>query len=230
MATNADTFDRRTLALARAPDAPAAPVSRLSARNRPEARVHDDAMAPAHDPHLQDVLLVRRIRDGDSATFDALFQSFYSGLCGFVSHQVGSPQVAEELVQEVFADLWRRRREWDPHGPVKRYLYRAAKNQALNHLRHRRVEDRSREQVLKSLRRHQQTPEDVLRFVELSTLVHGAIEQLPERCRQVFLLSRKSGLSYAEIAELLEISVKTVETQMGRALKAIRSVLDSHLP
>src|SRR5690606_25190745 len=87
---------------------------------------------------------VDRIRAGDRRAFDVLFESYYPALCDFVSARIGSPEVAEELVQDVFIDLWQRRARLDPHAALRAFLYRAAKNQALNYLRRRRVEDRAR--------------------------------------------------------------------------------------
>ena len=121
------------------------------------------------------------------------------------------------------------RESWSPRGTIRSYLYRAAKNQALNYLKHRRVvgsveefEEQSAEIARASLQ------EDYERK-ELMVAVQQAIELLPPRCKLVFALHRQDGLTYSEIADVLDISVKTVETQIGRALKILRKILKPYL-
>jgi RNA polymerase sigma-70 factor (ECF subfamily) len=176
-----------------------------------------------------DVPWIDRLRSGDEEEFDALFRAFYPRLCGYAARSTRSPEVAEELVQEVFAWVWERRLTMDPKGSLEQYLFRAVRNRALKHLRHRSIRDRFRSEVARRSREICPTPEEQLRYVEISDAAQRAIDDLPDRCRQIFLLSREGALTYGEIAELLQISVKTVETQMGRALKAVRSALNPYL-
>ncbi len=129
----------------------------------------------------------------------------------------------------MFLRVWERRARLDPAGSLRALLYRSAHNAALNHIKHREIERRWAQAA-------QAAPEPVapeaeagVRERELSGAIQDAIASLPERCRQIFLMSRQQGLSYAEIAELLGLSVKTVETQMGRALKALRAALSGFL-
>lgn len=185
----------------------------------------DESVGQPADTPAQQALWVQAICNGDSAAFDAVFRTYYSGLCSFVSSYLDDSEVSEELVQDVFVDLWKRRRRAAPSQQLRPFLYRAAKNKALNYLRHERVEDRLRREAAIALQNAPQTPEDRFRYQQLSDLIDTAVRLLPERCRQAFLLSRKGGLSYAEIAELMDISIKTVETQMGRALRTIRAAL-----
>jgi RNA polymerase sigma-70 factor, ECF subfamily len=171
-----------------------------------------------------DDLWVERIRKGDEAAFGALFRAFYKDLCQFVHQYVRSEEIAEDNVQEIFLGIWVRRETWDPKGPIKPYLFRAARNRALNALRNHRTEFRWRDGSRRESRR-EPTPEDNLVYQELSAAIEQTIEGLPDRCREIFRLSRRSGLRHTEIASLLNISVKTVETQMGRALRALRRVV-----
>lgn len=172
---------------------------------------------------------IKKIRSGDREAFATLFRAYHPQLCAFVFRITGSEAVAEELVQEVFTRIWERRLDWDPKGSVDRYLYRAVKNRALNHVEHIRVEDASREEIAASIRPRQASPEERVRLDELSSATQHAIDELPERCRQIFLLSREGNLTYVKIAALLEISPKTVEVQMGRALKSLRRALAEYL-
>ncbi|MBI4544231.1 MAG: RNA polymerase sigma-70 factor [Gemmatimonadetes bacterium] len=178
-----------------------------------------------------DTQRIQRLRAGDAAAFEATFREHYLALVRFVRGYVGSSAVAEELVQETFLRLWAARERLDPRGSLRAYIYQAARNQALNHLRHERIE-RSGEARLEreAPAAAAADPPDRPREEELAAAVAQAVAALPERCRLVFQLSRDHGLSYAEIARALGISVKTVETQMGRALQALRHSLERYRP
>lgn len=136
---------------------------------------------------------------------------------------MGRAAIAEDIVQDAFCDLWHRRTEWSPSGNIKAYLFRAVRNKSLNVLKHRRVE---REYEGQSKRRGRRgpirTPVEALQHQELKQAVRHAVEELPERRRLVYQLARHQGMSYKEIAAVLEIAPKTVENQMGRALKTLR--------
>lgn len=199
--------------------APRPPASGVGQAPVPGLRLHLPAPQPS------DRSLTEKIRAGDRDAFSALFRSLYPNLCALAARRVGSPDIAEELVQDVFLRVWERRERLDPEQSVTRYLYRAARNAAMNHLKHRRISERSTDQVILSLHPSQETPEDRLGYSELLEAAQEAIDQLPDRCREIFLLSRQGELKYSEIAQLLGLSIKTVETQMGRALKSLRTQL-----
>jgi RNA polymerase sigma-70 factor (ECF subfamily) len=170
-----------------------------------------------------DAELVRRIRAGDERALGEVFRAHFAGMASFVQRFVRSPDVAEELVQDVFLKLWTKREQLAEIETLRTYLFRAARNTALNHLRRQKLERRWQEEQgmdddpPAAFAADEETTEQ-----EVTAAVQEAINRLPPRCREVFLLSRDGGLTYAEIARSLEISVKTVETQMGRALKSLR--------
>lgn len=167
---------------------------------------------------------VHGIRQGDGKAFEQLFRLYCQPLIHFVRRYVQDVPTAENLVQEVFLAVWANRSQLDPAKNVKTYLYTAARNQALKHLRHMDVEDCSVEEVGSTLA-SPDTPEDELRQKEISTAVAGAIAALPEKTRIVFSMNRYDHLTYTEIAEIQGVSIKTVETQMGRALEFLRKRL-----
>jgi RNA polymerase sigma-70 factor, ECF subfamily len=170
--------------------------------------------------------LVRRIREGDERALEIVFRSHFQGMAAFVERYVRSPDTAEELVQDIFLKIWTKRERLTEIGSLKTYLYRAARNQALNHLRRLKLERRwQEEQAFAGEPTTTFAADEDASGQELAETVQAAIERLPPRCREIFLLSRDGGLTYAEIARTLEISVKTVETQMGRALKALRGAV-----
>lgn len=175
-----------------------------------------------HDANEQD--LQQRIRAGDESAFDAVFRAHYPRLVRTAESIVGERAPAEEIAQEVMLELWRRRESLQLEQSFGAYLVRATRNRALNHVRHQRIEARELASATVEARESPGTDADML-GVELERAVREAIDALPERCREVFELSRGQGMRYAEIASLLEISVKTVEKRMGQALSELRERL-----
>lgn len=166
---------------------------------------------------------LERIRSGDEAAFEALFRAFAPGLCALAARYVGSRAVAEELVQELFLDIWTRRAHLVVDRSVASYLQTAMRHRALNHLRHERrmvmpLPDDGRRDESDAAAPGESELLDALELQD-------AIEHLPARCRLIFTLSRQQDMSYAEIAASLGLSIKTVETQMGRALRSLRERL-----
>jgi RNA polymerase sigma-70 factor (ECF subfamily) len=176
-----------------------------------------------------DRALLDRLRHGDEAAYDAIFRAWYAPLVRRTTGMVRERAVAEELVQDVMLELWRRRETLDVNRSIAGYLFQAARNRALNHLRHLQVERRDLAQAAPEPSRDAPAPA-TLAAEELDAAIRRTMDELPPRCRQVFELSRVQGLRYAEIAESLGISVKAVEAQMSRALRTFRERLAEWLP
>ena len=170
--------------------------------------------------------LVRKIREGDSTAFAQLFKSTCPALVRYAGRIVHSPQTAENIVQDVFVKIWHHRARLEPGTNLKAYLYKAVKNQSLQNLRHLQVVERS--QHSSRINNPPDSPEQAVRDKQLARAVYQAIGELPPHRRMIFALSKYDRYTYAEIAEMQNISVKTVETQMGRALKFLRKRL-THL-
>jgi len=191
----------------------------------PEASARKVAAAQA-----QDAAWVAGIRAGDQRTFDAMFEAHYERLCAFAATVVGSDAVAEEVVQETFLKIWEQRERWHVTTTVAAYLYRAVRNRAIGQVRHGLVERRLQDRVgidhpVPALGERPATPEEELRATELTSAIEGALAALPPRCREAFLLRRRHGLSYSEIADTMGITQKTVEVQIGAALRSLRAAL-----
>lgn len=190
-------------------------------------------MSPAPlDPHDSDheLELVHRIRGGDAAAFEALFTAYYEPLLRFAFGYVKTRGVAEELVQDVFFHLWAQRERWDVQDTVRAYLYATARNRSLNWLRRGAVEQRWAERVEADGDGDATFPrleraDERLRLAELDAAIRAAIDRLPPRCRETFVLSRYHHLTYEQIAEVMGTSVKTVQEQIARALRALRAGL-----
>ena len=173
--------------------------------------------------------LQQRIRAGDESAFDTVFRTHYAHLVRMAESVVREHALAEEVAQEVMLELWRRRETLQVEQTFRAYLLRSTRNRALNHVRHQRVV--AREAAIAAIDSPSApSAEDEVLGTELEQAVRAAIDGLPKKCREVFLLSRDQGLKYAEIAVALEISVKTVEKRMGQALAELRQRLDQWLP
>ncbi len=168
--------------------------------------------------------LQERIRAGDERAFDSVFRTHYAHLVRVAESMLRESALAEEIAQEVMLELWRRRESLELEQTFAAYLIRSTRNRALNHIRHQRVV--AREAAAAAIEpQASRSAEEELLGVELQQAVREAIDALPEKSRDVFRLSREQGLKYAEIASVLEISVKTVEKRMGQALSELRERL-----
>lgn len=161
------------------------------------------------------------------AEVEQLFREHYRGLCGWVLDYVHSRDAAEEIVQEMFLKVWDIVRRGSAQTVTRSYLYAAARNHAVSVLRHERVVQAHEETSAVQAANEPKKPtiEDDLIADELTRAMRSAVDRMPERRRQVFLLSRERGLTYAEIAHVLGISPKTVELHMTAALKSLRAAL-----
>lgn len=173
--------------------------------------------------------LLRRMSAGEQAAFDAIFRAHYTHLVAFAHGLLRDRSASEDAAQEVMLELWRRRGEVVITESLRAYLLRATRNRALNQLRHANVQKRA-EPHLMSDDAVMPTGASELVATELRAAILEAIAELPPACREVFELSRGRGLRYAEIASTLGISVKTVESQMGKALRHLRVRLAAWLP
>ena len=173
--------------------------------------------------------LLGRIRQGDEGAFDAIFREHYASLVRCAEAMLRRRDVAEEIVQEVLLALWQRRDSLVVEDSLRSYLFRATRNRSLNHLRHAAIE-RKAEPELAAAEPPDAPAPTALVDEEIEVALRSAVSTLPPRCREVFELSRVHGLRYAEIASTLGISVKTVEAQMGKALRILRARLAPWLP
>ena len=171
---------------------------------------------------LNETLLIEQLLQGNEKAFETIFKSYYETMSLFAMRYVQSQAIAEEITQEVFVKLWSKQADIKINSSLKSYLYGAIRNACLNHLKHQKV---VQEHVAFELHNNATQVDDVVEYNELQEAVDSAIAKLPEKCREVFEMSRFEGKKYKDIAEALQISVKTVENQMGKALKVLRNEL-----
>lgn len=164
-----------------------------------------------------------------AAIYESAFKQHYKGLHAYAYTIVKDDVMAEEMVQQVFYKLWKNRETIAATQSLSAYLYRSVYNESLNYLKHQKVKQAYQTHAAKTME-HTDNAADKVRLKELQQRLDEALRELPEQCRTVFQLSRFEELKYLEIAGRLNISVKTVENQMGKALKLMRIKLADFLP
>jgi RNA polymerase sigma-70 factor, ECF subfamily len=172
--------------------------------------------------------LLAGLRRGEDPAFAEIFRTFYARLVRAAERVVNDTARAEDVVQEVMLELWRRREELPDDLRLQAYLFQSTRNRALNQVRHLRI---VREGEPHAPRPSAAPATDAEAYAgELEAEAKAAVRELPDDIRETFLLNRVDGLSYAECARVLEISVKTVEARMGKALRRLRERLAPWLP
>jgi RNA polymerase sigma-70 factor (ECF subfamily) len=166
----------------------------------------------------------------DTQAYKQLFQLFYPSLVSFSVSIIRSKELSEEIVSDVFIKIWEKRHQLDKVENLTYYLFTAVKNKCLNQLQSQKNKD-GLEIVdtvfeFKSL---YHDPEQKLISAETIREIQNAIQELPPRCRLIFKLVKEEGLKYKEVAELMQVSIKTVENQMSLAFKKIGTLLDHKL-
>jgi RNA polymerase sigma-70 factor, ECF subfamily len=161
----------------------------------------------------------------DESAFEQVFKTYFKSLHAYAFTILKDEAEAEEMVQQVFFKLWERTETLSITGPVVAYLYRAVHNESLNYLKHQKVRSNHRLHVAYSMKNETDHAAKEVSAGELEKKLHEALGDLPEQCRTIFQMSRFDELKYREIADKLDISVKTVENQMGKALKILRTKL-----
>lgn len=176
--------------------------------------------------NLNDDILFEQIKKGNKSAFDMLFEKYYQQLCYFTETYTSDKYLAEELVADVFTIIWIKRKKIDINRSIKSYLYTCVKNEALMYLRKSRfITEDIRESSL--LVEQELDPEKIIIKKENDLKAENILKLIPLKSRQVFILHRLDGFRYKEIAEIMSISIKTVENHMGKALKILREYLNN---
>jgi RNA polymerase sigma-70 factor (ECF subfamily) len=168
--------------------------------------------------------IIQGIREGNQLCFQSVFSDYYDRLCQYAFTILRDMDEAEDLVQTMFVKWWERREEIIINQTVKAYLYRSVYNLCINELEHRQVKQKHLDHTTQEWANEKQQPEVFPN--ELEESISSAINQLPEQCKIIFKMSRYDELRYTEIANKLGISPNTVENQISKALKFLRTQLD----
>jgi RNA polymerase sigma-70 factor (ECF subfamily) len=174
---------------------------------------------------ISDNEIIKRIRQGDVQQFESLFRSSYVSLVRYAKSFVRDHDTAEEIVQDLFFRLWDERNKVTIETSLNGYLFRAVHNRCLHLLEHRKVIEKHEREIIQEQKGSTENVSELVQYNELQSAVARILERLPERCGKIFCMNRFEGLKYNEIAEKLAVSVKTVEADMGKAIKEFRKAL-----
>lgn len=178
--------------------------------------------------NYDDKELVALLHENDDSAIEKIFKQYYSYICSAVYKIIPDPVTTEDLAQDVFYELWRKRERIEINSSLKAYLKRAAINKALNYIRSKKMKfDSDDDDTVINIA--ERSSEGELEAMELQDIINAAIDTLPEKCRIVFMMSRFEEMSYKEIAAALEISIKTVENQISKALKILKKAVNPYL-
>ena len=171
----------------------------------------------------KDFLFVEKLKKGDYDAYTLLMNNYYKNLCGYANLFTKDPSKSEDIVQNVFVKLWVYRKKVDSNIPIKRYLHKSVYNEFIDQYR-------KNKSVISLEEKHLRTINTIIDdnsydIEKLMTRVNNEIEKLPEKCKKVFILNKKEGLTHDEIAEYLQISKKTVEGHITRAFKILNQKL-----
>lgn len=170
------------------------------------------------------------VQSAAALDFESVFKTHFRALHAYGCTLLRDEAMAEEVVQQVFFKLWERRDRLHIESSITAYLYRAVYNDCMNHLRHQQVRQEHQHYTMKTSSEESADTEGQLAARELEQRIDAALKKLPQQCRTIFQMSRFESLKYHEIAAALGISPKTVEAQMGKALKLMRVALADYLP
>ena len=171
----------------------------------------------------KDFLFVEKLKKGDYDAYTLLMNDYYKNLCGYTNLFTKDPSKSEDIVQNVFVKLWVYRKKIDSNIPIKRYLHKSVYNEFIDQYRKNKSVISLEEKHLRTI--NTIIDDNSFDIEKLMTRVNNEIEKLPEKCKKVFILNKKEGLTHDEIAEYLQISKKTVEGHITRAFKILNQKL-----
>jgi RNA polymerase sigma-70 factor (family 1) len=180
--------------------------------------------------------ILEELVDGSDIGYKKLFYSYHRKLCLYAESFVADPDIAEDIVQDTFFSIWEKRRELNVESSLKSYLYRSIHNGCIHYLRHIKVQEKHSKYYSLKLQEaqllynfHIETASSGLYRSELENIIKGVIESLPEKTRDIFLLSREKGLKNQKIADKLNLTVKSIEYHVSKALESLRENLKDYL-
>lgn len=177
-----------------------------------------------------EVNLINQINSGSEVAFERVFKQYFKSLQNYAFTMLKDVDLAEEMVQNVFLKIWDKRERLPADATVSSYLYKAVYHESLNWLRHEKVKMAHQNYTLYSMKNETENAAERIKIKQLEQHLQQALNELPQQCRTIFQMSRFEELRYREIATELGISIKTVENQMGKALRLLRLKLVDFLP
>jgi RNA polymerase sigma-70 factor, ECF subfamily len=173
----------------------------------------------------EELFIFSRMVGGDQGALRFFFDKYYEDLCHFINAYIHNHAISEELVQDIFIQFWDNKKQLELSYSVKAYLYKLSKNRSLNHIRDEKRKRRIHDSILAGSTGVSVEDDSYLDSEQLKIIIITAIKALPAQCREIYTLCKEEQLTYKEVAEKMGISVKTVENQMGIALKKLKANL-----
>ena len=186
-------------------------------------------MSESKNTPVEQELLVRQLREGNESAYEVLFKEYYVRLTIHAKKFVEDMEVAKEIVQDLIVNVYEKRESLNINTSLSSYLYRAVRNRSLNYINAQKHKAKYSQHMMYTADNSENSVESIMSKAELETALFAAISELPPKCRMIFKLNRFEGLSNSDIAEQLELSKRTVETQISKALKILRSKLQPFL-
>jgi RNA polymerase sigma-70 factor (ECF subfamily) len=183
-----------------------------------------------------EINIAKQINEGNIEAFKSLYDTFYTCLLLYANSIINDIELSKDILQDIFLKLWEKRKEFTIKYSLKSYLYTAVRNSCMDHLKHRKVEKKYVDHSLVELKDKELAffselfihPEED-DFEKYLNEINAVIEKLPEQCRKIFKLSRFEGMKNNEVARHLNLSVRTIDTQLYRALKTLQEKLNKYL-
>lgn len=172
---------------------------------------------------VDDEEILELLNNNDEKAIELLFGKFFDYLCAVVYRVIHDYEAARDVVQDIFLDLWKKRETLNVQIALRPYLRRAAVNRALNYIKRKRIVPNDDEDAASEIPSAMPSSQESMEKNELEARIYAVIESLPPKCKLVFGMSRFESMSYQEIADALDISIKTVENQISKALKILRA-------
>ena len=174
--------------------------------------------------------ILKSIANDDELAYESLFKAYFAELTVYAFRFLEDMENAEEIVQDIYFNLWTNRKNLKINSSIKSYLYKSVKNTCINYIKHQKVEEKYKNYFSYQIQIDELKSHDWITDTELAEHIHTAIEKMPPVRKEVFRLSKIEKLKYKEIAENMGVSIKTVENHMGKALKFLREELVDFLP
>ena len=178
---------------------------------------------------LNDFVVFKKIKEGDIKAFEKLFRQHYASLCMYAFSITGCKDIAEEVVQDIFYNIWKEKENIQPQLSVKNYLFGAVRNHSLRYREHLSVRERYYKHIQAGNNMESElSPQDLLEYKELENVVTDILKKMPERRMNIFLMYRTEDKKYKEIADYFSISVKTVEAEMTKAYRVLQQGIEKY--
>jgi RNA polymerase sigma-70 factor (ECF subfamily) len=177
----------------------------------------------------RDTDTIKILRTGDKNAFIGIFRSYYPELYSYAAKIVDSFEIAREIVQDAFIYLWENRNKILINTSVRSYLFKTVRNDCLDYIKHKKIEQKYITTHLSIIRNESYSEDNLFAQKEITQILKSSVSSLPKECKKIFILSRYKDLKNKDIAKRLGISVKTVESQIGKALKLLRKNLKDYL-